>query len=76
VGVLEDALQRIDRTLTWIENGQLDREFGGFFWGVLQDGTIGPYGDLKGDPWKASYHEMRGLMFAADWLRETTESTS
>ena len=69
-GTLPDALQRLERTLDWIESGQYDREFGGFYWGVLPDGTLGPYGDRKGDPWKASYHEMRGLMFAADWLME------
>jgi cellobiose epimerase len=67
--LLDDALDRIDGTLDWIENSQLDQEFGGFFWGVMPDGTLGPWGDRKGDPWKASYHEMRGLMFAADWLR-------
>ena len=67
--VLDDALDRVDSTLDWIENSQLDQEFGGFFWGVMPDGTLGPWGDRKGDPWKASYHEMRGLMFAADWLR-------
>ena len=67
-GVLSDALDRLERTLDWIENGQLDKEFGGFYWGVMPDGTLGPYGDRKGDPWKASYHDQRGFMFAADWL--------
>jgi len=69
-GQLPDALKRIERTLDWIESSQYDRVYGGFFWGVMPDGTLGPYGDRKGDPWKASYHEMRGLIFAADWLRE------
>lgn len=69
-GALPDALDRLERTLNWIENGQLDKEFGGFYWGVLPDGTLGPYGDRKGDPWKASYHDLRGLLFAADWLSE------
>jgi len=69
-GVLRDALDRIAKTLDWIENGQFDKEFGGFYWGVMPDATLGPYGDRKGDPWKASYHEMRGLMFASDWLTE------
>ncbi len=69
-GLLPDALHRMERTLDWIENGQYDREFGGYYWGVMPDGTLGAYGDRKGDPWKASYHEMRGLMFAADWLTE------
>ena len=70
-GLLPDALHRMERTLDWIENGQYDREFGGYYWGVMPDGTLGAYGDRKGDPWKASYHEMRGLMFAADWLTES-----
>lgn len=67
--MLDDALERMSRTLDWIENSQFDSEFGGYFWGIMPDGSLGPYGDRKGDPWKASYHEMRGLMFAADWLR-------
>ncbi len=70
--VLPDALDRLERTLDWIEDGQRDKDFGGYYWGVLPDGTLGSYGDRKGDPWKASYHEMRGLMFAADWLAQST----
>ena len=70
-GLLPDALVRLERTLDWIENGQMDQEFGGVYWGVMPDGTLGPYGDRKGDPWKASYHDLRGLMFAADWLAES-----
>jgi len=70
-GLLADALHRIERTLDWIEACQIDREYGGFFWGVLPDGTLGEYTDRKGDPWKASYHEVRGLLFASDWLKET-----
>ena len=69
--LLDDALDRIAGTLDWIENSQLDHEFGGFYWGVMPNGSLGPYGDRKGDQWKASYHEMRGLMFAADWLRNS-----
>jgi mannobiose 2-epimerase len=66
--VLPDALTRLERTLDWIESSQIDNEYGGVYWGVLPDGTLGAYGDIKGDPWKASYHELRALIFAADWL--------
>jgi mannobiose 2-epimerase len=66
--VLPDALLRLERTLDWLEHSQVDREFGGVYWGILPDGTLGPHGDIKGNPWKASYHELRGLIFAADWL--------
>jgi mannobiose 2-epimerase len=69
--VLPDALNRLEWTLNWLETGQLDQEFGGFYWGVMPDGTLGPYGDRKGDPWKASYHDLRGLMFASDWLDDS-----
>lgn len=67
-GVLADALTRLERTLDWLERSQIDHEFGGVYWGVLPDGTLGPCGDIKGNPWKASYHDLRGLLFAADWL--------
>ena len=70
-GVLPDALHRLERTLDWLENGQIDKEFGGVYWGVLPDSSLGPYGDIKGDPWKASYHDLRAMMFAADWLEAT-----
>lgn len=69
-GVLPDALLRLERTLDWIENGQLDREFGGVYMGVMPDGTLGPNGDIKGELWKASYHDLRGLIYAADWLTD------
>ena len=68
--MLSDALERLERTLDWLEQKQVDNEYGGVYWGVLPDGTLGPYGDLKGDPWKAFYHDLRGLVFAADWLEK------
>jgi mannobiose 2-epimerase len=67
-GLLPDALERLEHTLDWIENDQSDPEYGGMYWGVLPDGKLGAYGDGKGNLWKASYHDLRALMFAADWL--------
>jgi mannobiose 2-epimerase len=67
---LPDALERLRMTLDWIENRQYDRQYGEFYWGVLPDGTVGPYGDLKSELWKATYHSLRALMFAADWLSD------
>ena len=71
-GTLSDALHRLERTLNWLENFQADWEFGGVYWGILPNGSLGEYGDIKGDPWKASYHDLRALIFAADWLEDGT----
>jgi len=65
---LGSALQQLASTLDWIETHQTDLQYGGVYWGVLPDGTLGNHGDIKGDPWKASYHDLRALLFAADWL--------
>ncbi len=62
-------LTRIERTLDFVERQLRDAEFGEWFWGVMPDGSPGPRGDHKGEGWKASYHNLRGLVFAEDWLR-------
>jgi len=75
-GMLPDALHRLTRTLGWLEQSQVDGKYGGVYWGVLPDGTLGPYGDSKGGHWKASYHDLRALMFAADWLEPISKLDS
>jgi mannobiose 2-epimerase len=61
-------LERLERTLDWIENHQVDREFGGWYWGVLEDGKLGPRGDDKGEEWKANYHDLRALVVTSEWI--------
>jgi len=62
-------LERLERTLDFIEQHQRDREHGGWFWGIREDGSLGERGDDKGGEWKASYHELRALVLTADWIR-------
>jgi cellobiose epimerase len=61
-------LDRLERTLTWIETKQVDAEYGEWYWGITSDGSIGPRGDHKGEEWKAQYHALRATLFTADWI--------
>jgi mannobiose 2-epimerase len=63
-------LRRLERTLTWLETGGHDDEFGEWYYSVNPDGTVGPPGDHKGELWKASYHELRAVVLTEDWMRE------
>jgi cellobiose epimerase len=68
-------LLRLDRTLSWLETGGHDHEFGGWYYAVNPNGTLAPPGDHKGELWKASYHEMRALVLTEDWMRELLEQS-
>jgi cellobiose epimerase len=63
-------LGRLGATLTWLETGGHDAEFGEWFFTVNPDGSVGQRGDHKGELWKASYHSLRALVLTADWIRE------
>jgi len=62
-------LRRLERTLAWLES-TWDTAGGEWFYGRLPDGTPGPRGENKGEEWKTSYHNLRALVFAADWIAE------
>lgn len=62
-------LERLERTLGWIETRQVDREFGEWYWGINPDGSVGSRGDFKGEEWKAEYHALRATLFTADWIK-------
>jgi mannobiose 2-epimerase len=62
-------LARLERTLDFIEQKQRDPEYGGWYSGILPDGSLGSQGSTKGSAWKASYHELRALVFTEDRLR-------
>jgi mannobiose 2-epimerase len=68
----EDAkyLERLEKTLSWIETRQRDPQYGEWYWGIAPDGSIGARGDHKGEEWKASYHGVRGMLFTSDWIAE------
>jgi mannobiose 2-epimerase len=61
-------LERLEATLDFIERFQVDREFGGWFWGIDEDGKVGPRGDGKGEEWKAAYHDLRATVLTAEWI--------
>jgi mannobiose 2-epimerase len=61
-------IDRLQRTLEFIESHQADRQFGGWYWGISEDGKIGPRGDGKGEEWKAAYHDLRATVFTAEWI--------
>jgi cellobiose epimerase len=63
-------LQRLEGTVEFIEQKQVNRETGEWFWGVLADGSVGPRGDSMGEQWKASYHVLRALVFTERWMTE------
>ncbi|MET0413310.1 MAG: AGE family epimerase/isomerase [Polyangiaceae bacterium] len=69
-------LDRLERTLTWIETRQRDAEHGEWFWGILPDGSVGARGDQKGEEWKASYHGVRGMLFTSDWIAQALAERS
>ncbi|HWO10790.1 MAG TPA: AGE family epimerase/isomerase [Polyangiaceae bacterium] len=63
-------LDRLERTLGWIETYQVDHEYGEWFWGINPDGSVGSRGDHKGEEWKAEYHALRATLFTADWIKD------
>jgi len=62
-------LNRLERTLDYVEKHQRDARYGGWYAYLRPDGSLGKDGDLKGHFWKASYHELRALVFTEDWIR-------
>jgi mannobiose 2-epimerase len=62
-------LERLESTLDWIEARR--DPTGEWYWGNLPDGSIGPRGTNKGEEWKASYHDLRALVFVGDWVHAT-----
>jgi cellobiose epimerase len=62
-------LDRLERTLSWIETSQVDREYGEWYWGITPDGKVGPRGDHKGEEWKAEYHALRATLFTSEWIK-------
>jgi mannobiose 2-epimerase len=69
-------LDRLERTLAWIELEQVDAEYGEWYWGVMSDGSMGPRGDHKGEEWKAQYHALRATLFTADWIDQNLGKTA
>lgn len=63
-------LARLEGTLSFIEQHVRNSATGEWYWSTLGDGSPGPHAPNMGEEWKASYHTLRALVFASDWLRE------
>lgn len=63
-----DYLEAVQGTWRWIQDRQIDRDYGGWHGAVAPDDHI-LYNGVKGDPWKAAYHDGRALLFSAQILR-------
>ena len=59
-------LTRLESTLKWLE-ARRDTT-GEWYWGNLPSGAVGSQGTNKGSEWKASYHDLRSLVFNGDWV--------
>jgi mannobiose 2-epimerase len=64
----ESYLDRLERTLQWIELTE-DLPVGEWFAASNPDGSAAG-ADYKGDEWKASYHSTRALLFLQGWIDE------
>jgi mannobiose 2-epimerase len=69
-------LARLEATLDFVERFQVDREFGGWYWGIGEDGKVGPRGDGKGEEWKAAYHDLRATVLTAEWITRRSAQKS
>jgi cellobiose epimerase len=66
---------RMEGTLSWIEQYQLNQTTGEWYATCNTSGsTLGSTN--MGEEWKASYHTMRALMFAEDWIRASLPTGS
>jgi len=62
-------LDKIDKTLDWVENYQVNKKTGEWYEDI--DGIGKPIPRLiMGHAWKASYHNLRAMMFMDRWIKE------
>lgn len=64
-------LDKMEGTMSWIEQYQKDQDFGDWYWGIDRNGNLDVHGSDKGSEWKTSYHTLRALIFTSDWINET-----
>ena len=68
-------INRLEGTLSWIEQYQLNAAVGEWYWTCKPDGTV-TGATTMGDAWKASYHSMRSLINTEDWIRDALATTN
>lgn len=55
--------------MQFVREHLLDPQDGEWVWQTDAAGAvIGPYGYQKGNKWKASYHDLRALLFLTRWV--------
>jgi cellobiose epimerase len=62
-------LDRIEKTISWIENYQVNKKTGEWYWAVNKKGHSVSTPEM-GNFWKASYHNLRAMMFLDKWIKE------
>lgn len=60
------------KTFRFITDRMADKQFGGFYMEVEQDGTVQNH--AKANQWKAAYHDGRALLNTADRLRRLADA--
>jgi len=64
-------LKRINRTLDWIEQYQLNKETGEWYSDLNSDGTPQPNAlKTTGNLWKTAYHAGRACVYFQNWIHE------
>jgi mannobiose 2-epimerase len=63
-------LDKIEKTLSWIENFQVNKKTGEWYWAVDDKGKLVATSEM-GNFWKASYHNLRAALFVDKWIKES-----
>ncbi len=62
-------LDRMEKTLDWLDNNLIDHEFGGWY-ARIDPGKPPSGGGYKSDYWKSSYHSCRALILVDTWIED------
>ncbi len=65
-----ELVDRLEKTLTFLQDKLWDPQHGGFFCGVDSEGKLGPRGDHKGEIWKTPYHTVRAFLLTSEWIQQ------
>jgi cellobiose epimerase len=62
-------LEKFEKTLSWIEQYQVNKKTGEWYYSADEKGNPTSTTDM-GNFWKASYHDLRAMMFLDMWIKE------
>lgn len=63
-------LDRIEKTISWIQNDQVDKDYGEWYERVDANGTVV---DIKGSHYKSSFHNIRATLWLKSFIDEYAE---